>query len=188
MSMARNTDLELIHSHACESEYIVGKLITDKVVLQALRSHHEKYNGEGYPDQLAGETIPLAARIIAITDLYDTLLVGEMFGDHRSTPEQVKSKLIEIRGQDLDPNITDKFLELLYKNPVLYQSLEDNDLKLYRMHYLTVGTLELGDLINQDGNILLKQGSKLDHVTLNKIQNDYPGQKIIMPKANERVD
>jgi len=49
-------------------------LIKQKTVIQAIRSHHEKYNGEGYPDQLEGEDIPLPARIIAVADFYDTLI------------------------------------------------------------------------------------------------------------------
>ena len=182
LRLAQNSDLDLIKSHTIEGLNLTKTLIKKKTVLQVIRSHHEKYNGEGYPDQLEGEDIPLSARIVAVADFYDTLLVGEMFGDRRSIPEQVKNKLIEVKGQHLDPEITERLLDLLHKIPVLYQPTKNNKLKLYSMHYLELGVLELGDLINQDGNIILSQGSRIEQATLDKIQNDYPGQKIIIPR------
>lgn len=187
MRLAQNSDLDLIRSHVMKGLELTDGLITQPVVVQAIRSHHEKFNGEGYPDQLAGIDIPLSARIIAVADFYDTLLVGEMFGDKRSSPEQVKDKLIEVKGLHLDPEITDVFLDLLQQSPVLYQPLKNNELKLYSMHYLKVGHLELGDLINQDGSIILSQGSIIDDAILDKIQNEYPGQKIIMPRIGNEV-
>ena len=184
MRWAQNSDLDLIKSHAVEGVNLLDTLTKKEAVIQAIRSHHEKFNGEGYPDQLVAEDIPLSARIVAVADFYDTLLVGEMFGDHRTTPEQVKEKLIEVKGQHLDPDITDTFLGLLHKTPVLYQPTNNNKLKLYNMHYLEPGTLELGDLTNQDGSVILSQGSQLEQATLDKIQNNYPGQKIIIPRVD----
>ncbi len=182
MSLARSANLYLIKSHVIEGVNLTKSLIKQNTILQAIRSHHEKYNGEGYPNQLKGEEIPLSARIVAVADLYDTLLVGDMFGDHRSTPEEVRNKLIEAKGQHLDPEITDIFLKLLNKTPVLYQAFKNNELKLYSMHYFKVGKLESGDLINQDGSVILRQGCTIDQATLDKIQNSYPGQKIIIAK------
>jgi len=187
MRLAQNSDLDLIHSHSMKGVELTDGLIKQAMVVQAIRSHHEKFNGEGYPDQLVGMNIPLSARIIAVADFYDTLLVGEMFGDKRSSPEQVKDKLIEAKGQHLDPEITDVFLDLLQQTPVLYQPLNNNELKLYSMHYLNIGHLEFGDLINQDGNIILSLGSIIDQAVLDKIQNDYPGQKILMPRREDKV-
>ena len=187
MSLAQNSDLDLIRSHVMKGVELTDGLIKKEVVVQAIRSHHEKFNGEGYPDQLAGMNIPLSARIVAVADFYDTLLVGEMFGDKRSSPEQVKNKLIEAKGQHLDPEITDVFLDLLQQTPVLYQPLNNNELKLYSMHYLTVGNLELGDLINLDGSMILSLGSIIDQAILDKIQNDYPGQNILMPRHKDEV-
>jgi len=188
MSLAQNANLHLIRSHAVEGENLTKNLIKQNEILQAIRSHHEKYNGEGYPDQLKDEEIPLPARIVAVADFYDTLLVGDMFGDHRSTPEEVRNKLIEVKGQHLDPEITDVFLDLLLKTPVLYQPLENNELKLYSMHFLKVGELELGDLINQDGSVIVKQGGNIDQTSLDKIRDSYPGQKIIVAKpADETI-
>jgi len=181
MKSARNYDLDLIRSHPIEGENLTHNIIKKKSILQAIRSHHEQYDGNGYPDKLKGNDITLSARIIAVADFYDTLLVGEMFGDHRSTPKQVKNNLIETKGRYLDPDITDTLLDLLDKTPVLYQPIDNNELKLYTMHYLEAGTLNLGDLTNQDGNIILRQGSPIKQTTLDKIQNDYPGQKLVIP-------
>jgi len=187
MCFAQNTDLDLIKSHSSEGENLTKNLIKEDVVLHAIRSHHEKFNGEGYPDKLQGEAIPFSARIIAVADFYDTLLVGEMFGSRRSIPEHVINKLIEVKGQQLDPEITDAFLDLLNKTPVLYQASNNNELKLYSMRYLEVGELELGDLVNQDGNIILRQGSHIDQANIDKIQHDYPGHKLIIASENDKT-
>jgi len=179
MRMASTSDLEIFKSHSIEGERLLDGVIKKNIVLQAIRSHHERFNGEGYPDQLAEDAIPFSARIIAVADFYDTLLVGEMFGNSRSSPGDVKNKLREAKGIGLDPEITDTFLDLLDKIPVLFQPLTNNLLNLYRIHYLDIGECELGDLINQDGNVILKQGSTIDQNILTKIQKTYPGQKTI---------
>jgi len=181
MNFAQDSNLDLIKSHVIEGENLTRGLVKNVPLQQAIRSHHEKFNGEGYPDQLAGENIPLPARIVAVADFYDTLLVGEMFGDRRSTPKQVTDELIKAKEHHLDPDITDVFLDLLKKVPVLFLAEKKNPLKLYSMHYLQVGTLELGDLINQDGGVIVRQGNHIEQASLDKIQHDYPGQKIIIP-------
>ncbi len=171
---------ETIQSHSAVGEALIAKVITDPDVLSTIRHHHEKYNGEGYPDQLSGEDIPLAARIMAVADLYDTLLVGEMFGEHRRIPKMVLQHLEhDARGSYLDPNLVDAFLNLLDKVPVLYLPSKDNELGLYQMTYLHVGALTFGDLVNQDDHVLVRQGIELDQKMLDNIRFEYPGQKIL---------
>jgi len=53
------------------------------------------------------------------------------------------------------------------------------------MHYLDVGVLGLGDLMNQDGSVILSQGSHIEQATLDKIQNNYPGQKLLIPRQED---
>nr|WP_241697626.1 HD domain-containing phosphohydrolase [Mariprofundus sp. NF] len=74
--------------------------------------HHEKWNGQGYPNQLAGEAIPISARIVAIVDVYDALSSERIY-----KPAWPEEKVLELlqneRGAHFDPELIDLFFELL---------------------------------------------------------------------------
>lgn len=74
----------------------------------ALR-HHERYAGDGYPDGLAGEDIPLVARIAAVADVYDALISKRVYKEAWSY-EEAFNYISSIRGQHLDPDCTDAIL------------------------------------------------------------------------------
>ena len=73
------------------------------------RSHHEKWDGSGYPDGLKGEEIPLAARITAICDVYDAVTSDRVYKKAWSH-EKALAMIQESRGVHFDPHITDIFL------------------------------------------------------------------------------
>lgn len=75
------------------------------------RSHHERWDGRGYPDGLAGEEIPLSARIMAIADVYDALTSKRAYKEAFSQEKSVEI-IREGRGTQFDPVVTDVFLEL----------------------------------------------------------------------------
>jgi putative nucleotidyltransferase with HDIG domain len=66
-------EFDQIRSHPAESARIVDPVALSPVVVDAIRHHHERWDGEGYPDGLAGEAIPLAARILAVCDAFDAM-------------------------------------------------------------------------------------------------------------------
>ncbi len=73
------------------------------------RWHHERWDGSGYPDGLAGEAIPLSARLMALADVFDALISKRVYKD--AFPFDVVRKIIaEERGRQFDPDITDIFL------------------------------------------------------------------------------
>jgi PAS domain S-box-containing protein len=75
-------------------------------------SHHERWDGTGYPNGLKGEDIPLAARIFAVVDVWDALSSDRHYRK-KWPPEQVVAHLLAERGKHFDPLVVDKFLELL---------------------------------------------------------------------------
>ena len=75
------------------------------------RSHHEKWDGSGYPDGLAGETIPLSARIMAIADVYDALRSKRCYKD-AVTHDDAFAVLLQGRGSHFDPRVVDAFLSV----------------------------------------------------------------------------
>jgi len=75
------------------------------------KHHHEKWNGKGYPDGLAGEEIPLPARIMALADVYDALRSKRPYKDGFSHEKAVEI-IREDSGKSFDPVIVDAFLAL----------------------------------------------------------------------------
>ncbi|MCO7175378.1 HD-GYP domain-containing protein [Sporolactobacillus kofuensis] len=74
------------------------------------RWHHEKWDGSGYPDGLAGEKIPLSARIVALADVYDALRSKRVYKQAYSHDKAVKM-IRESRGTHFDPDLVDVFLQ-----------------------------------------------------------------------------
>jgi len=72
-------------------------------------SHHEKWDGTGYPQGLAGDVIPLAARLMAVADVYDALISSRVY-KKALTHEEAMSHIKKGRGTHFDPDIVDAFL------------------------------------------------------------------------------
>jgi response regulator RpfG family c-di-GMP phosphodiesterase len=77
-----------------------------------IRHHHEHYDGSGYPDGLAGEHIPICARIISIADSYDAMAVTRSYHQARTHPE-IMTILHEETGMKHDPEIMQVFSALI---------------------------------------------------------------------------
>ena len=78
--------------------------------IEIARSHHERWDGRGYPDGIAGEAIPLSARILSLADVYDALSSKRCYKD-AFTHDSCRGILVEGRGTQFDPIIVDAFLE-----------------------------------------------------------------------------
>jgi putative two-component system response regulator len=72
-------------------------------------SHHERWDGTGYPNKLSGRDIPLAARIVALADVYDALTSRRVYRD-ALTHAQAKKLILAERGTQFDPDVVDAFL------------------------------------------------------------------------------
>lgn len=77
--------------------------------IEIARSHHEKWNGQGYPDGLAGDAIPLAARIVAIADVYDALRSERCYKPAFAHAKAVDI-IVEGGGGHFDPRLTEVFV------------------------------------------------------------------------------
>jgi len=74
-------------------------------------SHHEKWDGSGYPKGLAGEAIPLAARLMALADVYDALISKRVYKEAFSH-EMARDIIVQGRGTHFDPEVVDAFIAL----------------------------------------------------------------------------
>ena len=76
------------------------------------RSHHERYDGKGYPDGLAGESIPWIARIIGVADAYDAMTSNRSYRQYLPQ-DVVKAEIEKCRGIQFDPRVADAMLKLI---------------------------------------------------------------------------
>lgn len=98
-------------------------LIAGTVVAQ---SHHEKYNGRGYPNGLAGEDIPLYGRIVAIADVFDALTSVRPYKKAWSF-EEAMELIVREKGEHFDPALADLFIENIDRVREIYQQFEGMD-------------------------------------------------------------
>jgi putative two-component system response regulator len=97
-----------------------------ETAMEIALSHQEKWDGSGYPQGLAGESIPLSARLMAVADVYDALISRRVYKD--AMPHaQARAVIADGRGQHFDPDIVDAFfaLEVDFQNVAL--RFEDQD-------------------------------------------------------------
>ena len=101
----------MIKLHTTLGSEIISKIGSDKDAFAAARSHHERYDGKGYPDHLKGEEIPFNARIICVADSYDAMNSDRIY--RKALPKNViREEMIKGRGTQFDPKILDIFLKL----------------------------------------------------------------------------
>jgi len=89
-------------------------------------SHHEKWDGTGYPEGLAGEAIPLAARLMAVADVYDALISKRVYKDPMPH-EQAVEIIRQGRGCHFDPVVVDAFLDVAEEFRALSVRYADQD-------------------------------------------------------------
>ncbi len=83
-----------------------------KPAVEILYKHHERWDGQGYPDGLKGEAIPLAARIMAVVGVWDALQTDRPYRPAFTEPDAIKF-MREERGKMFDPQVVDAFLQII---------------------------------------------------------------------------
>jgi diguanylate cyclase (GGDEF)-like protein/putative nucleotidyltransferase with HDIG domain len=103
---------ELMKQHTVIGDQIVRRVAGVSEASGAVRSHHERWDGSGYPDRLEGPAIPLEARIVAVTDAYSAITSPRVHQAARSQDEAT-SELRRSAGTHLDPTVVDALCEAL---------------------------------------------------------------------------
>jgi len=97
-----------IQQHPMKGVHLIEPLAFSPTVTSAIRHHHEWWDGNGYPDGLAGENIPLLARIIALADSYDAMISDRPYR-RRLSFKQVREEIERNAGIQFDPHIVPLF-------------------------------------------------------------------------------
>ncbi len=115
LTAAKALDAEetmLVQAHAVFGERVVLANAALAPFAAAVRAHHERYDGRGYPDRLAGERIPLSARIVAVADAFDAMIARRSYRAPR-TPSAALLELHRERGRQFDPDVVDAMIAVV---------------------------------------------------------------------------
>lgn len=99
----------LIQEHSVDGANLIATMTRLREIVPAIRHHHENWDGTGYPNGLAGDLIPLAARIIRFADTIDAMTSQRPYRAPLTEP-QVRSEVVRCRGTQFDPSIADRLL------------------------------------------------------------------------------
>ena len=100
---------EAVERHPEIGEALLRAHTADALVLGAVRSHHERWDGAGYPDGLRGEEIPLAARVLAVADTLDAMGAARPYRPGLAW-EAIEAEILRCRGTQFDPAVVVAFL------------------------------------------------------------------------------
>ena len=103
----------IMRRHPVTGENICRPLKSLRLVLPIIRSHHEHFNGSGYPDGLEGTEIPLLARILQVVDVYDALTTTRPYKPALTHDHAAATMRDEARAGFWDPELVDRFLSML---------------------------------------------------------------------------
>jgi HD-GYP domain-containing protein (c-di-GMP phosphodiesterase class II) len=110
-----STERAVIEMHPVLGEKIIAPIDRLQEVRLIVRHCHERWDGRGYPDALAGEDIPLEARIIFVCDAYHAMTTDRPYRRKLSHPEAVR-RLREGAGSQFDPKVVDVCLDVLERD------------------------------------------------------------------------
>jgi HD-GYP domain-containing protein (c-di-GMP phosphodiesterase class II) len=102
----------MIRLHPLIGESMLRRFEHLRPVLPAVRSHHERWDGAGYPDGLEGEAIPLSARLLSLADSYDAMTGRRPYRDSVS-PAEALAEIVAQSGKQFDPHLTGLFVRMV---------------------------------------------------------------------------
>ncbi|MEK7247622.1 MAG: diguanylate cyclase, partial [Chloroflexota bacterium] len=105
-------EMALVKRHPVDGANMLTHTTAAGLAEAAVRHHHERFDGSGYPDGLSAETIPIAARIVAVVDAYVAMTSDRPYRVAMQ-PEAARDELRRGRGAQFDPRVVDAFLQVL---------------------------------------------------------------------------
>src|SRR5204862_4076731 len=117
-------EFEHVKQHVIIGAQILAPLVHLGDVVSMVKSHHERWDGTGYPDGLRGEEIPLGGRVIGAAEVFDALTTARPYQD-KMTPEQAVARLAELSGTVVDPTVYDALVQIVGRRQTLVFLDED---------------------------------------------------------------
>lgn len=128
-----------------------------------VKHHHELWDGTGFPDHLAGENIPITARIVAVANDYDSMMAGTL-AVTKYKPDQAAKAIQKGKGRRYDPAVVDAF------QAVLDGGVQSDDEHLVKQTEVKPGMKLNRDVFNSNGVLLVAAGNVLNEFYAKKLQ------------------
>lgn len=106
----------ILQTHAEKGYHIAMSSDELKGIAPMILSHHERWDGKGYPERLAGNNIPILSRVISVVDSYDAMVNDRSYRKGLS-PESAQEEIRRCAGTQFDPVLAEEFLKMLGENP-----------------------------------------------------------------------
>lgn len=107
-------EYEIVKQHPVIASEVLHPISEMNIVLMDVRHHHEWFDGNGYPDRISGESIPVGARILHIAEAYDTM-IGQRVYKEAYPKERAIGELLDNSGGQFDSDLVSVFVEYLKK-------------------------------------------------------------------------
>jgi response regulator RpfG family c-di-GMP phosphodiesterase len=157
--------LGLVRKHAANGALALMPLPHLRSVAAMIRGHHERFDGQGYPDALSGLEIPVGSRILAVANDYDGAQVGALF-PRKLTMAEARDHIVTGRGTRYDPTVVDAFLDLSGRSKSA--QLAEREI---RMSTVQTGMVLARDIISREGVMLLAADYLLDDVLVRQLHD-----------------
>jgi HD-GYP domain-containing protein (c-di-GMP phosphodiesterase class II)/pSer/pThr/pTyr-binding forkhead associated (FHA) protein len=107
-------EFEEMKLHTIKGDVIISNIPDLHPIRPIVRNHHERWDGTGYPDKLAGEKIPLLARIVAVVDAFDAMTQVRVYHPNKKckTPDEAFAELERMSGKQFDPSCAAAFIAI----------------------------------------------------------------------------
>jgi putative nucleotidyltransferase with HDIG domain len=109
-------EFEVMKAHTTLGDDILKAIPEMKDIRPIVRSHHERWDGKGYPDGTAGEAIPLLARVVAVADSFDAMTTKRPYNTNLvKSPEEAFAEVLRCAGSQFDPRCAHAFVAVREK-------------------------------------------------------------------------
>jgi response regulator RpfG family c-di-GMP phosphodiesterase len=161
-------EMEKYKLHPIRGQTAIDHILDLRPSAHLIRHHHERFDGQGFPDGISGKSIPLGARIIAMADFIDNFAAKHM-GDQ--LVDELMARVDEEQGKSLDPHLT-KFLrnivtEVYMSGGIVDEGMSEREL---RIDQLSAGMIVSRDVRSGTGLLILKRGTALDQKHIKTLQ------------------
>ncbi len=185
LNKLNKAELEVYHTHPIQGETILSGMTGLKTVSKIVRSHQEYIYGQGFPDKIFGNNIPIGSKIICITSDFQKL-ESNLLIDDISTAEGAMEYIKNQSGKLYDARIVDLFESYFNENLQNYRSY----LSRLSLEDIKEGMVLAENLVSSNGLMLLTKGSciSIDNIQQLKNYEIDVGGKLIFPILNTSID
>jgi putative nucleotidyltransferase with HDIG domain len=119
-------EYQLVKQHPTLAYKIISKIGLNQGIMEAVKHHHERYDGKGYPDGLKGENIDMLSSIISVADAFDAITSERSYKEQKSLQEGIE-ELNARKGTQFNPQVVDVFSKIYYSNKEVIMQIYSDD-------------------------------------------------------------